>query len=244
MRRSPQLARQWKLYDQDAHERALQQARALLPRLHGPERREAQRLIGLCHLRQNKGDEAVDWLKRACEGSDNSQLWLELALAALKAGDRELSEEAFEQVRLCQQVARYAQAPGFYLQLFWYAGSLLDPLPRPKSGDAWARAKLDINRQRQQARQLLDELAAVYRRLYLTDTTFLYARRMPFLSSFLTLAKHYFLLQDQRDEGRAWLQELAQGLDRQGQEQVRLAAAALRRRRKKRPQPAAEPEST
>jgi tetratricopeptide (TPR) repeat protein len=258
VRRSPHLARQWTLYDHDAHDRALQQARTLLPRLHGAARQEAYLLIGLCYERKKDHKEALYWLQRASEGSDNSQVWLELALTALKAGERTLSAQAFEQVRLCQQVARYAQPPGLYLQLFWYAGSLLDPLPRAKAlprqlagrttalrhqsqdvappegmagrsagGDARAGIDPDIKGRRDQARLLLDELAAVYRRLYLTDTTFLYARRMPFLSSFLTLVKRFFLLQGQLAEGVTWLQEFAQGLDRAGQDQVDFALQAL-----------------
>jgi len=277
VRHSPQLARQWALYDHDEHDRALQQARTLLPRLHGAERQEACRLIGLCYDRKKEHTEALHWLQSACQGSEDSQVWLELALAALRAGERKLSEQALEQVRLCQQAARYAQPPGLYVQLFWYAGSLLDPLPGPKvlpiqqagrssapalsrrhpvlpspgQGDEAAQTvssrragtrgpngmqvpqpqptagQLEIVERRAQARQLLDELAAIYRRLYLTDTTFLYVRRMPFLSSFLTLAKRYFLLQGQLTEGVAWLQELAEGLDREGQEQVELAVQAL-----------------
>lgn len=228
MRRSLHLAAQWTLYDRDEHERALQQARMLLPRLRGAERQEAYRLIGLCYDRQRVHKEALHWLQRACEGSDDSQVWLELALAALRAGERTLSQEAFEQVRLCQQAARYAQAPGFYLQLFWYAGSLLDPLPRPKDGDAWARVKLDLKDQRDQARLLLDELGTVYCRLHNTDTTFLYMRHMPFLSSFLTLVMRYFQARGELQEGMAWLRELSAALDSRGQQQVREAIKALK----------------
>ncbi len=240
MRRSPQLARQWTLYDRDEHDRAQQQARTLLPRLRGGERQEAYRLIGLCCHRQQKHGEAVDWLKRACEGSEDSQVWLELALAALKAGDRTLSGEALEQVRLCQQAARYAQAPGFYLQLFWYAGTLLDAVARataPPSQSAGRSSEVDRSVPAlgdpaplwEQLRSLLDELGTVYCRLYLTDTTFLYARQMPFLSSFLTLVTRYFVMCGQLADGVAWLKELSEALDSSGQEQVKQAIKTLRR---------------
>jgi len=286
VRRSPQLARQWTLYDRDEHDRALQQARTLLPRLRGAERQEACRLIGLCYDRKKEHREALHWLQLACQGSEDSQVWLEVALAALRADERQLSQQALEQVRLCQQAARYAQPPGLYVQLFWYAGSLLDPAPRPtappeemaprptappeemaerssapaaqtvSSRRAGTRGpngmqvpqpqstagQLEIVERRDQARQLLDELAAVYRRLYLTDTTFLYVRRMPFLSSFLTLAKRYFLLQGQLAEGVGWLQELAEGLDRAGQEQVELAIQALQLAGTERQREGGEPE--
>ena len=275
MRRSPQLARQWTLYDRDEHDRALQQARTLLPRLRGAERQEACRLIGLCYDRKKEHREALHWLQLACQGSEDSQVWLEVALAALRADERQLSQQALEQVRLCQQAARYAQPPGLYVQLFWYAGSLLDPAPRPtappeemaerssapaaqtvSSRRAGTRGpngmqvpqpqstagQLEIVERRDQARQLLDELAAVYRRLYLTDTTFLYVRRMPFLSSFLTLAQRYFMLQGQLAEGVAWLQELAEGLDRAGQEQVELAVQALQWAGTERQREGGEPE--
>jgi tetratricopeptide (TPR) repeat protein len=229
VRRSPQLARQWTLFDRAQHERALQQARTLLPRLRGADRQEAYRLIGLCYGRQKKHSEALDWLKRACEGSSNAQVWLDVALAGLKVGEWDLAEDAFEQVRLCQQVARYAQPPGFYLQLFWYAGSMLDAAKHRVRDKAQSRPVRGEKRALEQVRSLVDELAAAYRKLHVTETTFLFTHSMPFLSSFLTLATRLFRAQWQLLEGVTWLRGFAEELDRGGKAQVESAIQALER---------------
>ena len=209
MVRSPQLRKQWELYDEQEYQRAFEEARSLLVRLHGPDRRDAYRLVGLaCHQQKQYG-QATFWLRKACEGSDDAGDWLNLALAATMQGNHELGAESFEQVRICQQVARDGQHPGFYLQLYWYACALYE------------KAAYD------RLQSLLDELADVYRRLYGTDTTFLYARRLPFLSSVLVLATRHFAEQEKDTEGVAWLEALGEKLDEEGQRQVNEAILKL-----------------
>ena len=209
MVRSPQLRKQWELYEEQEYQRAFEEARALLVRLHGPDRRDAYRLVGLACHQQKQYSQATFWLRKACEGSDDAGDWLNLALAATMQGNHELGAEAFEQVRICQQVARYGQHPGFYLQLYWYACALYDKA-------AYERLQ-----------SLLDELADVYRRLHRTDTNFLYARRLPFLSSVLILAMRHFAEQEKRAEGVAWLHALGEKLDEEGQRQVNQAILDL-----------------
>ncbi len=202
MIRSPQLRRQWKLYDEQEYQRAFEEARTLLVRLAGEDRRDAWRLLGLCCQRQKQYREAAEWFRKACEGSDQANDWLNVALADVQQGQIETGAEAFEQVRLCQQAARYTQVPSFYLQLYWYASALSD------CGDHSRLAGL------------IDELAAAYRRLQRTDSAFLLARGMPFLSSFLALVVSHFHHEEKQEQGIVWLQELGQALDATGQKQV------------------------
>jgi tetratricopeptide (TPR) repeat protein len=208
--RSPRLRRQWKLYDDQEYQRAFDETRALLVRLAGEDRRDAWRLLGLCCQRLKQYREAAEWFRRACEGSDEANDWLNVAVVHVQQGEVESGAEAFEQVRLCQQAARYRQVPGFYLQLYWYASALSD-------SDDHSRLP-----------GLIDELAAAYRRLQRTDSAFLLSRGMPFLSSFLALVVGHFDHEEKQEEGIAWLQVLGQALDAGGQKQVAEAVERLR----------------
>jgi tetratricopeptide (TPR) repeat protein len=209
--RSPLLAQAWALFEQGQYEEAFQMAQALLGGLQGEDRRDAQRLMGLARYHQRQYERASFWLREACKGSEQAQDWLHLALAATMQGDHDLGEQAFEQARFCQQAAKYEQEPGWYVQLYWYAGVLCD------SG------------QHERALPLLEELASAYKRLHHTDTVFLYGRGLPFLSSFLDLAVRCFRALERRAEGIAWLEELARALDAAGQRQVGKAVGELRR---------------
>ena len=210
MIRSPRLRRQWTLYDDQEYQRAFDEAGELLVQLAAKDRRDAWRLLGLCCQRQKQYREAAEWFRRACEGSDEANDWLNVAVVYVQQGDKESAAEAFEQVRLCQQAARYTQLPSFHLQLYWYASALSDsgdhsPLPR-----------------------LIEELAAAYRRLRRTDSAFLLARGMPFLSSFLALVVSHFDHEEKQEEGIVWLQALGQALDAAGQKQAAEAIEELR----------------
>jgi tetratricopeptide (TPR) repeat protein len=196
------LEKQWALFDAREYEQAFEETRALLMRLPLAERRDAHRLLGLSRYIRNQYVEALHWFREACEGSDIADDWCRLALAATMARKDEVAAPAFEQVRFCHQVSRYSQRPGLYLHVHWYATALCDV------------------GQYATARPLLDELAQAYRRLQQTDTVFLFAQGMPFLSSVLSLALEFFRTQEKYAEGVAWLEALAKGLDEGGQRQV------------------------
>jgi hypothetical protein len=196
------LEKQWALFDAGEYDRALEQTRALLVRLPLAERRDAHRLLGLSRYVRNQYVEAVHWFREASEGSDAADDWCRLALAATMAHNDELAAAAFEQARFCHQASRYSQHPGLYLHVFWYASALCD------AGQCAATGPL------------LDELAQAYRRLHQTDTLFLFAHGMPFLSSVLSLALECFRRQENHAAGVKWLEELAKGLDDAGQRQV------------------------
>jgi tetratricopeptide (TPR) repeat protein len=209
MPRSEALQRQWALYDNKQYGRAFAETMSLLEKLSGADLRDAQRLLGLASLRQRQYPQASLWLKKACQGSDDSSDWLELATSAALQGHLQLSAEAFEQVRLIQQVAKYQQGPGFYRQLLWYASALCD------AGE------------HDRLRPLLDEVAQAYRRIHDTDSTLLYILNLPFLSSILALAVRHFDAAGKRHDGLAWLQALGQALDHEGREQVAQARSEL-----------------
>lgn len=208
--RTLQLNRQWALFDRQEYERALQDTQAVLANLQGGDLQDAHRLLGLCYHFQGQYGQAVHWLQKAVQGSEDSKDWLNLALAATMNGDLELGEQAFEQVRLCQEVSRFRQEPGLFLQVYWYASALAD-------GQRWTRV-----------RPLLDELVGAYKRLYSTEPAYVYSRGMPFLYSVLELATRYFRELGQHAQGVAWLQGLASGLDENGQHQVSKAMGDLR----------------
>ena len=93
-----------------------------------------------------------------------------------------------------EQAARFQQSPGFYRQLFWYAGAL---------SAAGAHERLQ---------PLLDELAQAYRRLGSSDTAHLHTLGLPFLSSFLDLVVRHEVGHGQHDAAADWLQDLGQAL--------------------------------
>jgi hypothetical protein len=130
-------------------------------------------------------------------------------MSAALQSQPDLSEEAFQQVRLIQQGARYKQGPGFYHHLFWYATAMCD------GGD------------HERLQPLLDELAQAYQRVRSTDTAQLYVVGLPFLSSMLVLAIRHFHASTQHEQGVTWLRSLAEVLDEEGQEQVAQAVRDL-----------------
>ncbi len=209
MARSQQLQELWALLDEQEYQRVLEQTQDLLATLQGPLLREAYKLMGLACFRQRKYREASVWFREACQGSDDSGDWFNLAVSATMQGEIEQGAQAFEQVRLCQEAARYRQEPGFYTQLYWYVSALCD------------RGEYE------RLQPLLNELTSVYPRLHCTETTFLYIRRLPFLSTLLSLVTRCFREQEKREEGIAWLQEFGQSLDEQGQRKVQEAIREL-----------------
>jgi tetratricopeptide (TPR) repeat protein len=126
MDRSEALLQQWLLYDQKKYGQAFRLTREVLGQLQGADLHDAQRLLGLCCLRQRQYTQASLWFKKACQGSDNSKDWLNLARSAALQGNLALSAEAFEQVRLIQQSLKYGQATGFYRQVLAYASALCE----------------------------------------------------------------------------------------------------------------------
>lgn len=211
MPRSPLLEKPWALFEQQRYQEAFDIVHAMLNSLQGEDLRDAQRLLGLSCYHQHQYERAVFWLTEACCGSEHAHDWLNLALAATMQGNVELGAQAFEQVHICQQASRYAQEPGWYLQLYGYADALCN------SGQCM------------RALPLLNELANAYKRLHNTDTIFLYSRGLPFLSSFLNLAVRCFRTLQQQVEGTVWLEDVAKALDVPGQRQVRKAREELRK---------------
>ncbi len=208
---STQLEKQWALFEAGDYERAAAETRELLVRLPGADKREAHRLLGRAYYELHDHREALDWLREAAAGSDLADDWCRLALAATMMDNDRVAAEAFEQARFCHQASRYLQSPGLFVHVYWYAAALSDR-------EEYAPARL-----------LLDELAQAYRRLHRTDTVFLYARGMPFLSSVLSLALQCFSAQKEHAAGVAWLEALAKGLDEAGQRQVGQAMRDLLR---------------
>lgn len=209
MPREEALQRQWELYDTKQYESAFAETLLLAEELSGADLRDAQRLLGLTSLQQHQYPQASLWLKKACQGSDDSSDWLNLATSAALQGRRQLSVDAFEQVRFIQQAAKYRQGSGYYRQLLGYASVLCHA------------------DQHDLVRPLLDELALAYRRIRDTDTTLLYLLHMPFLSSMLALAVRHFHAAGSPADGVAWLQALGEALDDEGQQQVADAVAEL-----------------
>jgi tetratricopeptide (TPR) repeat protein len=204
------LHKQWELFEEQEYTRALDETQALLPQLQTDDLRDAQRLLGLCCQRQGQHAQASRWFRQACQGSVASSDWLHLAVALVLQGQPAEAAAVFEQVRLCQQVARYAQHPGLFLHIYWYALALAE-------AGQWSEVGA-----------LLDELSRVYVRLHSTDSAHLYRHQVPFLGSTLALAMRTFCALEHYAEGSLWLQRLAQGLDDAGQRQVSHAMAELR----------------
>jgi len=213
MPRSPKLQEQWTLLERQEYQRAFEGAFAMRHELQGAALHDAYELMGLACYRQQQYHHASRWFKKACQGSDDATDWYNLAASATMQGNVTLGAEAFEQVRICQQAARYQQEPGIHQQLYWYGCALCDTA------------------QHGALQRVLDELATLYRRLHCTDTSFLYIRRVPFLSCFLTLATRCFCEQERYAEGETWMRALSEGLDEDGQQQVTEAMRELRRAR-------------
>jgi tetratricopeptide (TPR) repeat protein len=211
MPRSETLQSQWALYDNKEYDQAVKETEAVVDGLQGAELREAQRLLGLACLRQQEYHQALEWFQKACQGSENADDWLNLAISAALEGQHELGAESFEQVRLIQQAARHRQGPGLYQQLFGYATAVCD------HGDY------------ERLPPLLDELAQAYRRVQSSETAHLYVVGLPFLSSFLVLAIRHFHGAKEHAQGVAWLQSLGEALDEEGQQQVAQAVRDLKK---------------
>ena len=217
--RSTLLETQWALFDQGEYGQAYDQTHALVLRLPLAERRDAHRLLGMARWREGQYLEAVHWFREVCEGSDVADDWCHLAMVAVMNKDLPLAAEAMEQVRFCHAASRHSQRPGLYMHLYWYACTLLE-------GGQHAAVP-----------PLLDELAQAYRWLRQTDSAFLFAQGMPFLSSVLTLALQCFRAQESHAAGVAWLEALATGLDGAGQRQVGEAMHDLVQKDGTRPHP-------
>ena len=211
MPRSPELQEQWALLDSQEYRRAFEDTFALRRELQGADLHDAHKLMGLACYRQRWYRQATLWFKKACQGSDEAGDWCNLATSATMQGNGELGAEAFEQVRICQQAAKYQQEPSFHEQLYWYACALCD------------------TEQHAALRPLLDELANVYGRLHCTEAPFLYVRRVPFLSCFLALATRSFRKQETYLDGAIWMRAFGETLDKEGQRQVGDAIRELNR---------------
>jgi len=210
MGRSERLQHQWALCEERDFERASRETLAVLDGLQGADMQDAQRVLGTCAYHQQRHQDALHWLGMACHASDDSNDWLGVALAAVRAGNPDVGAQAFEQVRLCQQAAKYAQWPGIHLQVYTYALALSDM------------------RQWVAVGPLLDELKRAYKRLYCTDAAYVYRHGMPFLVAALELAARYFNAHGGRSAGVAWLQDLADGVDAEGGQEVERAIGELK----------------
>jgi tetratricopeptide (TPR) repeat protein len=206
---SEKLQQQWALMDQRGYRRAAAQTELLVSQLHGTDHYDATRLLGRAYYYLGDYEASATWYQQACQGSSDSGDWLDLAIVAAWAGRKVDSGEAFAQVRLCQQAAKYAQPPGLFRQLLWYADSLVS------SGDLEA------------VWPLLDELARAYRHLGASDTVSLYAASMPFMSTFLDLVQRAWRKAGRTSEGKKWLENLAEGLDSEGAKKTRAFSKRL-----------------
>jgi len=209
MPHSEKLQKPWALYENKEYRRAFEETLPLLTQLAGSDLRDAERLLGMACLRQRLYPDAVHYLQRLCQNNDDSDTWLHLATAAVGQGNLKLAQEAFEQVRLIQRVARYGQGLGFYHQLDAYASALCDA------------------KEHDRVLPLLDELATAYRRVGGSDASLLYVVGLPFLSSFLYLAVRHFHSAGRHAEGVAWLREFTSALDVDGQGRVARAMRDL-----------------
>lgn len=210
MPRSEALQLQWALYDNRQFAQAIKKTEEVLDMLPAEDRRDAQQLLGLCHIRKHTYTQAVECLQEATRASSDAQHWANLAIAATYDSRPELGAEAFEQVRIIQRLAHYGQPPGYYHQLLAYGLALL------QVGDHGT------------LQEALDELARAYKRTHTSDTAQLYQLQLPFLSTCLSLAIEHFDQSDQHARGIAWLYRLNEGLDRDGREQTLQAMRKLR----------------
>lgn len=211
MRRSPQLAEAWEHYDDGEFAEAIAVVRVAW-RTMFPDDGDAEGwlLLGLAFDAMGHKRDAVRCLRKLCQGSELADDWCHLAVAALHQGDRELSEDAFEQVRLCHQVSRYVQRPGLFCHLFAYAHAQCE------AGD------------REATRALLDELGDGLRRLPNVEPALLVARGMPTFAGVLELAVQHFRAAGTPDAGTSWLQALGEGVDAESGRQVARAMKELR----------------
>jgi len=203
------LAEAWRLYENRNFAGAMKRAFAELDSLQGSDLRDAHRLLGRCSLHQRTYGDAANWLQAAAFGSDEAMDWLQLAIAAVLAHETARSREAFEQMIAIQSSCQFAQGPGYYRQLAWYASALCEA------------GELEL------ALPLLNELAAAYHRVHTTTPSHLYVAKMPMLATMLELVVRYFRTCGQHTEGVAWLQALSQGLDDEGQRRTQKAIAEL-----------------
>ena len=98
MPRSPRLQEQWALLERQEYHRAFEGTFALRRQLRGADLHDAYKLLGMACHRQRQYHQAVLWFRKACQGSDDSADWYDLAASATMQGDVELGAEAFEQV--------------------------------------------------------------------------------------------------------------------------------------------------
>lgn len=210
MARSPRLANAWARLEEGEHALAILLTGAVLNQLDDEELRESWLLLGVANDALGSYDEAVRCFRELCQGSERADDWCHLAVTALRAGDRQLSQEAFEQVRLCHQVSRYVQRPGLFSHLFFYAHALFN------AGD------------RAGTRALLDEIGDGMRRLPNVEPALLVSRGMPSFPGVVDLAVRHFRAAKTPDAGTAWLQALGEGLDAASQRLISRAMQELR----------------
>jgi tetratricopeptide (TPR) repeat protein len=210
MSRTVRLAEAWAHFDEDAFDKAITETRALWSELSAEGRHDGWLLLGLAHDATGDTAEALRCFRELCQGSENADDWCHLAVGALRAGDRELSSEALEQVRLCHQVSHYVQRPGLFLHLFFYATALLSTADREGT------------------RALLDEIADGMRRLPSVEPALLLSRGMPTFPGLISLAVRHFRAAGTPDAGSSWLEALGEGLDPASQRQVAGAMKELR----------------
>lgn len=210
MTRAHRLAEAWERLEEGSAAQAILLAGAAFPELDRDERREGWLLLGLANDAAGNPDEAVRCFRELCQGSERADDWCHLAVAAVRAGDRSLSQDAFEQVRLCHQVSRYVQRPGLFVHLYFYATALFN------TGD------------RAGTRALLDEIGDGLRRLPNVDPALLVSRGMPTFAGVVDLAVRHFRAARTPDAGMSWLQALGEGLDGESQRLVARAMKELR----------------
>ena len=184
---------------------AVRQASPVLQDADTERQTEAYRIVGLARFQLQEYALAADALEIVARRRNGSDDWFNVATSATLARQVDRGRRAYDEAVARGRWERLnsAQAP------FYYAFALRDV-------GAY-----------EQALDPLTELRAVYAALSITDDTFLYIRGVPFLSDTLELATEIFQALGRPAEGRAWMEELIEAVDPEGQALVARYAAEL-----------------
>lgn len=164
--------------------------------------RESRKLVALSLFGRRDFHGALLFFSELARSSSESTDWFNLATSAALAGETGLAEEAFENALRCWDETENNQGIGPAYMYLYFACALRD------SG------KFD------EACDKLDALRSTYEELYVTDTTFLYIRGVPFLSHFMDVARSILTALGDEVDARGWIEAFASKLDDDGREYV------------------------
>ncbi|MEO5931736.1 MAG: hypothetical protein ABIR47_17510 [Candidatus Kapaibacterium sp.] len=161
-------------------------------------RTEASKIAGLAYFSLGEYPKALKHLALVAEGSSDAGDWFNVLTSATMAGEIERGERAMAMAIKCQTDSGYTQQPSIPFIRLYYTHALCDV-------EEFERAFLQ-----------LQELAALYSSLGITDTHFLYTRGIPFLSNTMIAAARVFKGLGNAFDSAGWLERFAETLDVEG----------------------------